>query len=328
VQPVVPPKLRCGDTVRVVAPACSLAMIGRKTRDIADRRLQELGLRVTFGRHVEESDAFTSSSVASRLADLHEAFADDEVRAILTVIGGYNSNGLLGAIDWDLIAAHPTIFRGFSDITALQNAMLARSGLVTYSGPHYSTFGQKLHAGYTVESFARCLMSDDPFEVRPSGHWTDDAWYLDQDARVPVANPGYTVLGEGTAEGVIVGGNLCTLNLLQGTPFMPDLAGAILFLEDDAESQPHTFDRDLQSLIHLPDFKDVRGLVIGRFQRASHMTPALLQQIVTAKPELARLPIIAAADFGHTDPRCTFPIGGTARITAMAQRATIEILHH
>jgi len=327
-QPVVPPKPRRGATVRVIAPACSLAMIGRETRDIADRRLQELGLRVTFGRHVAESDAFTSSSVASRVADLHEAFADDEVRAILTVIGGYNNNQLLRAIDWDLIAAHPTTFCGFSDITALQGAMLARSELVTYSGPHYSTFGQKLHVEYTVESFARCLMSDASFAVRPSSHWTDDAWYLDQDARARVANPGYAVLGEGTAEGVIVGGNLCTLNLLQGTPFMPDLAGAILFLEDDAESQPRTFDRDLQSLIHLPDFKDMRGLVIGRFQRASQMTPDLLRQIVAAKPELARLPIIAEADFGHTDPKFTFPIGGTARIAAAGQRATIEILRH
>ncbi len=110
-QPIVPPKLRRGATVRVIAPACSLAMIGRETRDIADRRLQELGLRVTFGRHVEEADAFTSSSVASRLADLHEAFADDEVRAILTVIGGYNSNGLLGAINWDLTAGHAVYAR-------------------------------------------------------------------------------------------------------------------------------------------------------------------------------------------------------------------------
>ncbi len=109
---------------------------------------------------------------------------------------------------------------------------------------------------------------------------------------------------------------------------MPDLAGAILFLEDDAESQPHTFDRDLQSLIHLPDFKDVHGLVICRFQRASQMTPALLQQIVMTKPELARLPIIAEADFRHTDPKFTFPIGGTARIAAAGQRAAIEILRH
>ncbi len=87
-----PRKLQPGDTIRVVTPARSLALIDGATRDIADRRLQEMGLRVTFGGHVEESDAFASSSIHARIEDLHEAFADPQVTAILTVIGGYNSN--------------------------------------------------------------------------------------------------------------------------------------------------------------------------------------------------------------------------------------------
>jgi muramoyltetrapeptide carboxypeptidase LdcA involved in peptidoglycan recycling len=323
-----PRKLRRGDTVRVIAPACSLAMIDPATRAIADRRLQDLGLRVTFGRHVEESDAFTSSSVQARIEDLHEAFADPQVAAILTVIGGYNSNQLLRSIDWELIRAHPTILCGYSDITALQNAIWTRTGLMTYSGPHYSTFGQKLHAEYTVDYFVRCLMDDAPFAVQPSAQWSDDAWYRDQDERTLVPNDGYIVLHEGVAEGPILGGNLCTLNLLQGTEYMPDLAGAILFLEDDEESQPHTFDRDLQSLIHQPGFEGVGGLAIGRFQRASQMTPDLLRTIISTKRELRTLPIIAGIDFGHTDPKVTFPIGGVARLTAAEDRATLEISVH
>ena len=137
--------------MRGIAASRALAMLDYATRAIADGRLQDLGLRVTFGRHAEESDAFTSSSVQVRIDDLHEAFADVHVAAILTVIGGYNSNQLLRYIDWELIRAHPKIFCGYSDITALQNAVWAKTGLVTYSGPHYSTFGQKLHADYTVD---------------------------------------------------------------------------------------------------------------------------------------------------------------------------------
>ncbi len=87
-----PRKLQPGDTIRVIAPARSLALIDGAARDIADRRLQEMGLRVTFSGHVEESDEFTSSSIHARIEDLHEAFADPQVAAILTVIGGYNSN--------------------------------------------------------------------------------------------------------------------------------------------------------------------------------------------------------------------------------------------
>ena len=322
-----PRKLAPGNVIRVIAPARSLSMLDSATRAIADNRLQDLGLRLTFGRHVEESDAFTSSPVEARIEDLHEAFADDDVAGILTVIGGYNSNQLLRDIDWELIGAHPKVLCGYSDITALQNAVWAKTGLVTYSGPHYSTFGQKLHTEYTVDSFVRCVMSDGPFAMEPSTHWSDDAWYADQDNRKLEPNDGYLVLNEGVAEGTILGGNLCTLNLLQGTEYAPRVADAIMFLEDDFESSPATFDRDLQSLIHQPGFAQVRGLVIGRFQRASGMTPDLLRAIVHSKRELRSVPVIASADFGHTDPKITFPIGGTGRLRAEA-RTLLEIVEH
>lgn len=88
---------------------------------------------LTYGDHVDEMDNFHSSSIASRVADLHAAFADPAVRGILTVIGGFKSNELLPHLDWELIARKPKMFCGYSDITALQNAILARSGLITYS---------------------------------------------------------------------------------------------------------------------------------------------------------------------------------------------------
>lgn len=322
-----PRKLASGDAIRVIAPARSLAMLDSATRAIADGRLQHLGLRVTFGRHVDDSDAFTSSSVQARIDDLHEAFADVHVAAILTVIGGYNSNQLLRYIDWELLRARPKILCGYSDITALQNAVWAKTGLVTYSGPHYSTFGQKLHVDYTVDHFVRCLMSNAPFAIQPSAQWSDDAWYQDQDNRTLVPNDGYLVVNEGTAEGTILGGNLCTLNLLQGTEYAPEIADAIVFLEDDTASNPATFDRDLQSLTQQAGFERVRGLLIGRFQKASGMTPDLLRTIVQSKRELRAVPVIAGVDFGHTDPKITFPIGGIGWLIADDQ-PRLEIVEH
>jgi len=150
-------------------------MISPGVRAIADHRLRSLGLEVSFGKHVEESNPFTSSPVESRVEDLHEALVDPDVAGILTAIGGYNSNQLLRRLDWDLISRNPKALCGFSDITALGNAILAKTGIVIYSGPHYSTFGRKRHAEYTVEYFVACLMSDAPYTVRPSPFWTDDA---------------------------------------------------------------------------------------------------------------------------------------------------------
>lgn len=325
---VIPPKLQEGDEVRVIAPARSLSMIGKESQEIANKRFEDLGLKLSFGKHVNESDKSVSSSIESRISDLHEAFGDKNVKAIITVIGGFNSNQLLSYINWDLIGKNPKIFCGFSDITALSNAVFAKTGLVAYSGPHYSSFGQKLYFDYTLEYFKKCLMSDEPFVVKPSDNWSDDRWYADQNKREPVENPGFLIINEGKAEGTILGGNLCTFNLLQGTKYFPYLKDSVLFLEDDYESKPHTFDRDLQSLIHLPDFSKIKGIVIGRFQKASEMTNELLTKIVKTKKPLKNLPVIANVDFGHTDPKITFPIGGLARFKATGRKVELEIIEH
>ena len=141
-------------------------------------------------------------------------------------------------------------------------------------------------------------------------------------------NPGWWVLNNGEAEGTILGGNLCTLNLLQGTAFMPTLEGSVVFVEDDDRVSPWDFDRDLLSLIQQPGFAGVRGVVIGRFQRASGMTRELLEQIVNTKQELSRLPVLANVDFGHTFPMITFPIGGTVHFNADAVDPGLEITRH
>ena len=321
---IYPGKLKSGDEMRIVAPARSLSMIGEETRQIAAQRFAGLGLKLSFGKHTSESDEFISSSIASRVDDLQEAFGDKNVKAVITVIGGFNSNQLLRYIDWDLIKNNPKIFCGYSDITALNNAIFAKTGLVTYSGPHYSTFGQKLHFDYTLEYFKKCLMSEETFEIKASENWSDDLWFVDQNKRELITNDGHLVINEGKAGGTILGANLCTFNLLQGTEYFPNLTDSVLFLEDDGMSNAVTFDRDLQSLIHLPDFKSVKGLVIGRVQKSSKITSDLLIKIIRTKKELDNLPVVANVDFGHTDPKITFPVGGEVKIDG----GKIEILKH
>lgn len=323
-----PAPLEQGDEVRVIAPSRSLQIIGADTQAIATERFSELGLVLSFGQHVGECDDFNSSTIASRVSDLHEAFADRNVKAILTVIGGYNANQLLPFIDWDLIAANPKIFCGYSDITALTCSIYAKTGLVTYSGPHYSTFGMREQFDRTLEWFTAAVMAEQPLVVEPAPTWTDDAWYADQDNRDVQPNDGYWVMAEGQAEGRLVGGNLCTLNLLQGTEYMPDLAGSIVFVEDDFESLPHTFDRDLTSLCQQRGFDQVNGLLIGRFQRQVEITRSKLQAILQSKRELVGLPILANVDFGHTNPILTLPVGAVARFESTPGTSRFEVLMH
>ncbi|HJX77892.1 MAG TPA: S66 peptidase family protein [Glutamicibacter sp.] len=281
---------------------------------LIEHRFHEMGLRVSYGAHVDERDIFDSSSIASRVADLHDAFADPEVKAIITVIGGYNSNELLPHLDWDLNAASPKILCGYSDITALQNAILAHTGLVTYSGPHWSSFGMRNHFEETRRWFIDALFDGYKMELSPSLTWTDDTWFLDQDNRSILPGEGWWALQRGTASGHIIGGNLCTLNLLQGTGHMPSLNGAMLMLEDDSMTDPSTFARDLASLLQTAEASEIRGLIIGRFQQATGMTREILKEIVSRQPTLAGLPVLANVDFGHTQPQMTLPIGGQSAL--------------
>ncbi len=314
--------------VRVVAPALSRAVVmEHDNTSHIERRFAEMGLRLSFGEHVDEMDGLLSSSVQSRVDDLHAAFSDPDVAGILTVIGGFSSNELLPYLDWELIQANPKILCGYSDITALQNAIHARTGLVTYSGPHWSTFGMRDHSEETQAWFIDALFGEAPVELRPAAAWTDDAWFRDQDGRTLIPSDGWWPLQEGAATGRIVGGNLCTLNLLQGTDNMPSLEGALLFLEDDFESHPATFARDLASILQTPGAKGIRGLVIGRFQQASRMTRELLALIVAKQSVLAGLPVLANVDFGHTSPILTFPIGGEAEVM-VGESSTLRITRH
>ncbi|MCA1022627.1 S66 peptidase family protein [Halobacillus litoralis] len=322
---MIPEKLKQGDEIRVISPSKSLSIVAPDQQELAVHRLRDMGFTVSFSTYAAEAPALLSNPVEHRISDIHEAFRDPHVKALLTTLGGYDSNQLLSHLDYDLIQAHPKIFCGYSDITALSNSIYQKTGLVTYSGPHFSTFGMKQGLTYTLEHFRTMFTTTAAIDIEPAAHWSDDAWYLDQEDRTFYPNQGPVVIHEGEASGTIIGGNLCTFNLLQGTAFMPDLAGTILFLEDDELSNPETFDRNLQSLIHQPGFDQVQGLVIGRFQNASNVDLPTLTAVIESKPELASLPVIADADFGHTSPIFTFPIGGHVEIMAEREQAHIRL---
>jgi muramoyltetrapeptide carboxypeptidase LdcA involved in peptidoglycan recycling len=319
------PKLVAGDEIRIISPSRSMSMIAVEQRILAEKRLEELGFKISYSKNSLESDEFVSSSIRSRLDDLHDAFLDPNVKGILSTIGGYNCNQLLRHIDYSIIKSNPKRICGYSDITALSNAIYAKTGLITYSGPHFSTFAMLHGNEYTMEYFKRMMIWDETININHSEQWSDDLWFLDQENRSFINNEGPYVINDGEAQGTIIGGNQCTFNLLHGTEYMPSLVNSILFIEDDYEALPQTFDRDLQSLIHQPLFGEVKGIVLGRFQKSANMNKELLKKIIKSKRELDKIPVIADVDFGHTSPLITFPIGGQVSIKAYNKSIEISI---
>lgn len=306
-------KLKLGDEIRVVAPSRSQAIIWEYAHHHAMHFWKNSGFNLTFSKNCRELDKYQSSSITSRVEDLHEAFQDPNVKMIITSVGGFNANQLLPYLDYDLIAKNPKIFCGYSDITILLNAIYAKTGLVTYSGPHYCTFGFDGESVYTRQVFLDCLTKDELLRITPSETAGE-----------------YYVLQEGICEGEVIGGNLCTLNLLQGTPYMPDIRDKVLFIEDDnimGEYFSYEFERNLQSLLQIEGANTVKGLVFGRFEESCGMTLERVNDIIRDKVP-SDIPVIFGVDFGHVFPIITFPIGGTVKITACKARADIQILTH
>lgn len=318
--------LGVGDEVRVISPSYSGALIPEEVWQLAISRFNDLGLVVTFGKHIKEKDLMESSSVKSRLEDLHEAFADDKVKGVLCAMGGYNSNFLLDEIDWGLLNTNPKFFGGMSDITVLGNAIYKMTGMVSYQSPNFRNFGQKLGFEYSLDYFSRVVMSNEKVEVLPADVWSDDKWTKNQDKRRFIKNDGWWKLREGRAKGVVVGGNLCSLNLLQGTRYCPEIKDKLLFIEDDDLSTAGEFSRNLRSLFHLPGADKIIGLVVGRFQKKTKMSREQLQMIIDDIPELTGKPILANVDFGHTDPKITWMIGGSAEMEVKNSLARLILI--
>lgn len=326
-----PKKLEIGDEVRVIAPSRSMNILSEETIRLATERLNNLGLKVTFGKNVMKAqEEYNCATIEQRIEDLHNAFLDKNVKGILTVVGGYNSNQLLRYINYNIIKDNPKIFCGLSDITALQNAIYAKTGLVTFSGIHFSNFGMKKGFEYSEEYFKKMLMSSEEFvNVESSKEYSSDEWYTEQENRTFIKNDGMTSINEGIAEGTIVGGNLCTLNLLQGTEFMPNIENKILFLEDTGALNANfllEFDRNLESLMQLKQFEKVKGIVFGRAEDCSEMNIRKWRMMIRNKKDLDNIPIIINANIGHTTPIFTYPIGGKCKISAGKEKCNILLI--
>lgn len=307
-------KLKIGDEIRVIAPSRSLSVVRHEVFDKSLKYLSNKGFVISFSKNSREIDESNSSSIESRVEDLHNAFLDKNVKAVLACIGGFNVNQILEYIDYSIIEKNLKIFCGFSDITALLNAIYAKTGLVTYHGANFASYGFDKNIKYTDQYFENCLLKSESYPIIPS-----------EEAKE------YHVIQEGSCEGEIVGGNLCTLNLLQGTEFMPSLKNKVLFLEDDnimGDYFTFEFERNLQSLIQTVEFDGVKGIVFGRFDTSCKMDIQTIKRIVSTKKQLKNIPIVFNVDFGHVFPFITFPIGGTVKINATDRTVSLEILEH
>lgn len=322
---MIPKKLKAGDNIRVIAPSEGLApKLSKELRERGIKRLESLGLNVSFGKYLDEQDEFDSATVEHRLHDLHEAFKDPGIQAILSANGGSSANQLLKHIDYDLIRDNPKVFCGLSDLTEITSSIYAKTKLVTYYGPHFSMLSASKIMDHSLENMRKTFFTEKPVKLQPSEHFLNDQW----EDELIVNSPFWTI-NEGEAEAQCMGGNLMTFNFLLGNEFMPDFRNCILYLEENHIVDKKGVQKEIQEILNHPYGDTIKGILIGRFQRETGMSRKLLTTIIKTKKELEGIPVIGNVDFSHTAPMVSVPFGGKIKMKAgKNDDVTIVITEH
>jgi muramoyltetrapeptide carboxypeptidase len=293
--------LREGDTVALIAPAGPLP--GEDDFQRAKDVVESLGLVPRFGTNATRSDGYLAGTDADRATDFNEAARDRNVRGIFALRGGYGTMRILDAIDYDALAADPKVVLGYSDLTALLNAITQRSGLVTFHGPvaALSQFGEDETAW-----LRRAVMSSSPIgELSASG---------------------VKALVTGHTRGRLCGGNMSLVTALIGTPYEIDTTDALLVLEEVDEA-PYRIDRMLTQLRLAGALGRTAGVLVGRCKNCDvdqEHPYAAMPLARTLEDRLGDLgvPVLSDLPIGHHGEQWTIPIGLDAQI--QGDRIVIE----
>jgi muramoyltetrapeptide carboxypeptidase len=304
-KPIVrPPKLRPGCRIGLVAPAGPLLETDDLTR--AGELCRALGYEPVLGTNASSRYGYLAGTDDQRLVDLNRALQETSIDAVWCIRGGYGAIRLLDRVDYAAIARRPKVFIGFSDITALLNAITRQTGVVTFHAPV---------ARAAMPLFSRCHF-DRVLTCREApgrlGRLPPPA-----DVLVPQENRIVT-LRSGTAEGPLAGGNLTLLHCLIGTPYFPELDGAILFLEDAGEDL-YNVDRMLAHLRLTGALQQLAGVAVGRFtelERSASDGALGFDEVLATYLEPLGIPVAHGFPIGHIEAQWTLPLGIRARLDA------------
>lgn len=301
-----PPRLQPGDTLGLIHP--SSATFVKMDLEIAIDNLKALGFKVKAGAHALDRYGYLAGKDVDRAADINTLFADREVQGICAVRGGWGAARLLPYLNFDVIAKNPKVLFGFSDITALHLAIPAKTGLVTFHAPTgYSAWTEQ-----SADWFKKVAMDGEAVE-----------YMNDPDFKgriVPVGFRTQTVT-PGKAQGRLLGGNLTVLAHLVGTPYLPDFAGRILFLEDVHEGL-YRIDRMLTHLKLAGLLSRIKGFIWGQCSEcepdSSGYGSLTIEEILDDHIKPLGVPAYRGAMIGHVERQFTVPEGISAEMDAGA----------
>lgn len=295
------------DLIGIVSPASTPDDLS--TIQAAVNYFEKNGYNVIVGKNVGKYNGYLAGTDDERVEDIHQMFSNKKVKAVFALRGGYGSGRLLDKLNYKLIRSNPKIFVGYSDITAMQLAIFHKTGLITFAGPMPAVDFSNEVSPYTEEMFWAIITSNKKY------------------GRIELPNEEKLFhLTKGAAKGRVIGGNLSTLVSIAGTDFFPLFKEKILLLEEIGEL-PYRIDRMLNLLRLLKVFKQVKGVILGRFKNC-YETDAMKKSLTLGEVMddyfgKLKIPVVYNFKHGHIKDNITLPIGIT--INMNAGRGTIDI---
>lgn len=309
-QVIKPARLKKGDIIGLITPASSpdeLLKIEESTQ-----YLEKIGYRVKHGKNIGKFNGYLAGTDEERIEDFHSMFSDKTVKAIMCLRGGYGAFRIVDRINYKLIKKNPKIFVGYSEITALQNAIFHKTGLITFAGPMPAVDFVNTISPYTEEWFWKVVTSNKKIgKIK-----------YPESSKTPFIN-------KGIANARILGGNLAVFCALLGTEYFPDMRDKILLLED-IDEKPYKIDRMLNQLRLAKVFKGLKGIILGRFVDCYEQDPnkktLSLGEVIEYYLKSLKLPTIYTFPQGHIKDFVTIPIG--LKISLNASKGTVEFLEN
>lgn len=293
---IIPPALKKGYTIGVMAPS---SRFPHEDWEQAKAILEKHGYQVFIHPQCYETMHQSAGTTQQKVSALHALASDTNIKAVFFAAGGNRALHILEHVDYDLIKSNPKIYMGFSDCTALLNAITTRTGMVTWHGPTF----RKFYVGHNQEDLNLRLLEG-------------------QEKSIPLT--GATALQDGIATGRLIGGNLSVFRRLIGSAEMPDTSGAILFFEDCGEEWSR-MDADLCFLRRAGVFKKAAAIVFGQFtdmKDTGRPFGFTFEDIIREHTDGLNIPVLINAPFGHEKDLTAFPIGAAAQL----EKSTLKLI--
>lgn len=300
--PILPGQLKKGDTIGIAATAGPI----RNKKEVSEFQavLHQLGYKTKLGKNVFGKHGYFSANDEERAKELMELISDNEVQGIFFIRGGWGCARILDLLDYQEIANNPKVIMGFSDITALLNAITHKTRLVTFHGPG----GNSTWNNYSVDYINKLLCDGKQVSFQNTAN-----------------DKPIKTLKSGKAEGIFYGGNLSVLCGMMGSSYLPDWYGKILFLEDVGE-EPYRIDRMLTQLKLAGVFNQLSGLILGNFRKCIPEEPErsfTLEEVFEQHFSNVQFPVFYGAQIGHIRNKFTVPLGIKVEIDADAGTITM-----